>query len=251
MGGMCAKKYFFLAGLPRCGNTLFASILNQNPNIQVTANSLLPEIFLALKPLYQSLLFKNFPDYKSLDNIIHNIFDNYYKDWNAKYIIDRSYWGTPCNLEFLKALNFDLKFIILVRPVLEILASFIKIEKPLNVEKRCDELMAADGMVGKAILSYQALKKEDCLIIPYNQLTEKPVDTIKKVYQFLKLPLWEHRFSDLDPFNIQGIYYNDQVLSAPLHFIKVDKIKKISYKVEEYLPVNIIKKYESDYFKSH
>jgi hypothetical protein len=251
MGGMCAKKYFFLAGLPRCGNTLFASILNQNPNIQVTANSLLPEIFLALKPLYQSLLFKNFPDYKSLDNIIHNIFDNYYKDWKAKYIIDRSYWGTPCNLEFLKALNFDLKFIILVRPVLEILASFIKIEKPLNVEKRCDELMAADGMVGKAILSYQALKKEDCLIIPYNQLTEKPVDTIKKVYQFLKLPLWSHHFSDLDQFNIEGMCYNDQVLSAPLHFIKVDKIKKISYKVEEYLPVNIIKKYESDYFKSH
>ena len=44
------KKYFFLAGLPRCGNTLFSSILNQNPNIKVTANSLLPEIFLALKP---------------------------------------------------------------------------------------------------------------------------------------------------------------------------------------------------------
>ena len=245
------KKYFFLAGLPRCGNTLFSSILNQNPNIKVTANSLLPEIFLALKPLYQSLIFKNFPDYKSLDNVIHNIFNNYYQDWKVKYIIDRSYWGTPCNLEFLKALNFDLKFIILVRPILEILASFIKIEKPLNIEKRCDELMAADGMVGKAILSYQALKKEDCLIIPYNQLTEKPVDTIKKVYQFLKLPLWIHHFSDLDQFNIEGMCYNDQVLSAPLHFIKVDKIKKISYKVEEYLPVNIIKKYESDYFKSH
>lgn len=245
------KKYFFLAGLPRCGNTLLASILNQNPNIQVTANSLLPEIFLALKPLYQSLIFKNFPDSKSLDNVIHNIFNNYYQDWKAPYIIDRSYWGTPCNLEFLKALNFDLKFIILVRPVLEILASFIKIEKPRNIEKRCDELMADEGMVGKAILSYKALKKENCLIIHYNQLTEEYKDTVKKVYQFLNIPLWGHRFVDLDQLNINGISYNDPVLSAPLHFIKVDKIKKISYKVEEYLPVNIIKKYESDYFKSH
>ena len=245
------KKYFFLAGLPRCGNTLFASILNQNPTIQVTANSLLPEIFLALKPLYQNLIFKNFPDFKSLDNVIHNIFNNYYKGWKAQYIIDRSYWGTPSNLEFLKALNFDLKFIILVRPVLEILASFIKIEKPRNIEKRCDKLMANDGMVGKALLSYEALKKEDCLIIHYNQLAEKPADTIKKVYQFLKLPLWEHRFIDIDPFNIQGLYYNDKVLSSPLHSIKVDKIKKIDYKVKEYLPANIIKKYESDYFKPY
>lgn len=245
------KKYFFLAGLPRCGNTLFASILNQNPNISVTANSLLPEIFLALKSLYQSLIFRNFPDHKSLDNIIKNIFDNYYKDWKTQYIIDRSYWGTPCNLEFLKALNFDLKFIILVRPVLEILASFIKIEKPVNIEKRCDELMKDDGMIGKAVLSYKALKKEDCLIIHYNRLTEEYKDTIKKVYQFLKLPLWKHRFHDLDQFNINGIYYNDNVLSSPLHSIKVDKVKKIDYKVEKYLPINIIKKYESDYFKSH
>ena len=68
-----------------------------------------------------------------------------------------------------------------------------------------------------------------CLIIHYNQLAEKPADTIKKVYQFLKLPLWEHRFIDLDPFNIQGLYYNDKVLSSPLHSIKVDKIKKIDY----------------------
>ena len=234
------KKYFFLAGLPRCGNTLLASILNQNPNIQVTSNSLLPEIFLALKPLYQSLIFKNFPDYKSLDNIIHNIFNNYYKDWKAQYIIDRSYWGTPCNLEFLKALNFDLKFIILVRPVLEILASFIKIEKPLNVEKRCDELMADEGMVGKALISYYALKKENCLIIHYNQLTEEYIDTIKKVYQFLKLPLWDHQFNDLSQFNIEGIYYNDKVLSSPLHSIKINKIEKINYNVEEYLPINII-----------
>jgi hypothetical protein len=111
--------------------------------------------------------------------------------------------------------------------------------------------MADEGMVGKAILSYEALKKENCLIIHYNQLTEEYKDTVKKVYQFLNIPLWGHRFVDLDQLNINGISYNDPVLSAPLHFIKVDKIKKISYKVEEYLPVNIIKKYESDYFKSH
>ena len=38
------KKLFFLVALPRSGNTLFASIINQNPNIVCTANSITLEI---------------------------------------------------------------------------------------------------------------------------------------------------------------------------------------------------------------
>ena len=34
------KEIFFLNGLPRAGNTLFASIMNQNPKVAVTANSI-------------------------------------------------------------------------------------------------------------------------------------------------------------------------------------------------------------------
>ena len=38
------KNIFFLSGLPRAGNTLLSSILNQNKNIACTANSILPNI---------------------------------------------------------------------------------------------------------------------------------------------------------------------------------------------------------------
>ena len=34
------KEIFFLNGLPRAGNTLFASIMNQNPKVAVSANSI-------------------------------------------------------------------------------------------------------------------------------------------------------------------------------------------------------------------
>ena len=40
-----SKKLFFLVAMPRSGNTLFASIMNQNPNIACTANSITLEIF--------------------------------------------------------------------------------------------------------------------------------------------------------------------------------------------------------------
>ena len=39
------RKLFFLVALPRSGNTLFASIMNQNPEIAATANSITLEIF--------------------------------------------------------------------------------------------------------------------------------------------------------------------------------------------------------------
>ena len=38
------RKLFFLVALPRSGNTLFASIMNQNKEVAATANSLTLEI---------------------------------------------------------------------------------------------------------------------------------------------------------------------------------------------------------------
>tara|TARA_B100001094_G_C18131979_1_gene772800 strand:- start:403 stop:528 length:126 start_codon:yes stop_codon:yes gene_type:complete len=39
------KKIFFISGLPRSGNTLLSSLLNQNPDITVSGQSIIPEIF--------------------------------------------------------------------------------------------------------------------------------------------------------------------------------------------------------------
>ena len=39
-----SKQLFFLVAQPRSGNTLFASIMNQNPEIAATPNSITLEI---------------------------------------------------------------------------------------------------------------------------------------------------------------------------------------------------------------
>ena len=33
--------------------------------------------------------FKNFPDHKSLDNVLDNVYNLYYRDWPQRIIIDR------------------------------------------------------------------------------------------------------------------------------------------------------------------
>ena len=83
------KKLFFLVALPRSGNTLFASIINQNPNIVCTANSITLEIMKDLFLLKETAVILNYPDHRSLDNVLDSVYDNYYKDWPQEYIIDR------------------------------------------------------------------------------------------------------------------------------------------------------------------
>jgi len=57
------RKLFFLVAIPRSGNTLLASILNQNPEIASTANSMTLEIMKVLFLLKQTDVFKNYPDH--------------------------------------------------------------------------------------------------------------------------------------------------------------------------------------------
>jgi hypothetical protein len=97
-----SKKIFFLLALPRSGNTLFGSIMNQNPDIGCTANSITLEIMKDLFLLKQTDVFKNYPDHKSLDNVMDSVYASYYKDWNYKYIIDRGPVMTPGNLMLIQ-----------------------------------------------------------------------------------------------------------------------------------------------------
>ena len=53
------KKLFFLVAMPRSGNTLFASIINQNPEIAATPNSITLEIMKDLFLLKKTDVFHN------------------------------------------------------------------------------------------------------------------------------------------------------------------------------------------------
>jgi len=242
------KKYFFLCGLPRSGNTLLASIINQNPDLIVTANSIIPTLFHAIKPVYDTKEFLTFSNYESLDNVVKNLFTNYYQNFDCRIIIDRGPWGTPGNLELLKRLNMNSKFIILKRPILEILASFIRIENyktTSDIEKRCHELMSYNGMIGKYYWSYKnLLGSEDVLVVDYDNLCLKPQSTIESVYKFLNETPYNHSYQKINQLKINGITYDDSVWLGEYHTLKTDTIAKEVYNVAEYLPESIIKEYK-------
>jgi hypothetical protein len=240
------KKIYYLSGLPRTGNTLLSCILNQNPKVKVTPNSYLPEIIYRIFLLKGEKIFQNFPDHKSLDNIIQKIFINYYDNINAEVIFERSSWGTKFNLEMLKKYyDKNPKFLILNRPIVEIVASFIKVAKVGNMDIISKNLF--DEKNGKLIQDIRSVRniiktKQNFLIIEYDDLVNKTKNSIEKIYKYFKLPKFKHDYSKLKQFEFNGMRYDDSVLDFDLHSIRTNKIKKIDYNLNNYLSEELINK---------
>jgi len=241
------KKIIFLCGIPRAGNTLFSSIINQNKNIKVTANSILPEILYYLCGLKNKDVFQNFPDHQSLNNVIETIIGSYYKDWKAEVIIDRAPWGTPDNLNIIKQLIKKPKFIILIRPVIECIASFAKLQidngiyTKENIHLYVEELMSTEGITGKNIWSIKNLikEKEDYKIFSYDDLVNDTDRFLKDLSAFIGFKI--KNYNKLKQFKVNNLSYHDGIKN--LHKIRVDKIKRQKYDIEDYLSKDTIEKY--------
>ena len=251
------KKIFFLAGLPRAGNTILTSILNQNPNICCTPNSITLEIIKELFLLKKTDVFYNFPDHKSLNNVLDSVFNNYYKDWNYKYIIDRGPAGTIGNLELVKKyLDPNIKIIFLVRPILEVLASWMDwanktpnnyLKKEGTPTQACHALMNKNGQIMKELKCMSNLLKAEnkhhVLFVDYDEIVNKPQKTINNIYKFLGIPKYKHRFKNFKQIEVNGLKYDDTIFGKGMHTIKTKSLTKTKRNITKILPTEIIQKY--------
>jgi len=251
-----AKKLFFLVALPRSGNTLFGSLMNQNPDIAVTPNSITLEIMKDLFLLKQTDVFQNYPDHKSLDNVLDSIFDTYYKDWPQKYIIDRGPVMTPGNFMLMQNhFKRPLKIIIILRDLMDVLASYIKWfeNEPTafpnkyghtTIEQKLSMLMNKDGAIAKDL---EAIKNsfnypEICHYLRYDDLVNQPEIEINKIYDFLEISRFNHNFKSLNQFKINDIGYDDTVVGNKMHTIR-EEIRKENNPYKSMIPQRIIDKY--------
>ena len=251
------KQLFFLVAQPRSGNTLFTSIMNQNPDIACTPNSITLEIMKDLFLLKDTDVFQNYPDHKSLDNVLDSVYDIYYKNWPHKIIIDRGPVMTPGNFALMqKHFKRPFKCIVLLRDLMDVLASYMKwyTKNPdafpnkyncKNDDEKLSMIMNKDGAVAKDL---QAIKNsynypEMCLYIKYNDLVSQPEQEIKKIYNFIGEPYFNHTFKDLKQININGIGYDDTVVGKNMHTIRTE-IKKENNIYLNKIPERIRQKYE-------
>lgn len=232
--------------------------MNQNPEMAVTPNSITLEIMKNLFLLKQTDVFKNYPDHKSLDNVSDSVYDNYYKDWPQRIIIDRGPVTTPGNFELMqKHFKQPFKCIVILRDLIDVLASYIKwyTENPdsfvnrfnlKNDEEKLNMIMNDQGAVSKDLMAiknsynYPGL----CHYVKYDDLVSQPEQEIRKVYQFMNEPYFNHRFHNLDQVTVNGLSYDDSVVGSNMHKLFDGPVRKVYNPYIEKIPERIKNKYE-------
>ena len=251
-----SKQLLFLVALPRSGNTLFTSIINQNPEIACTPNSITLEIMKDLFLLKNTDVFQNYPDHKSLGNVLDCVYDVYYKDWPQRIIIDRGPVMTPGNFQLMqKHYKRPFKCIILLRDLMDVLASYMQwyTENPdafpnrynLNTDdEKLGMIMNKDGAVAKDL---EAIKNafnypDICHFVKYDDLVAQPEQEFRKIYKFIGEPYFNHKFENLKQVEVNGMGYDDKIVGKNMHKIKT-VVRKVYNPYIEKIPERIRQKY--------
>ena len=216
------KQYYFLAGLPRTGNTVLSSILNQNPEVYSSPLSPVRQYMHLLESQsnnHEGLLRSE--DYTGSHSILSKLLDNHYAHINKPIVFDRDkYWGDPDTLPLMKSyLTPNPKIVFTVRPLLEILTSFVLVLKNDFIQKEmfkhrwisnprlskedniCDFLLNPEGDLMHSLQSLEELSKEENKgvfhLVNYNTLVSNPTEVMTGIYKFIDKQSFLHSFSDL------------------------------------------------------
>jgi len=265
------KTIHYLAGLPRSGNTVLSSILNQNPNFYSSPLSPTTDLAWAIVREYSqnSNALRN-QNLKTLKNVLKGMQHSLYENIEQPIIFDREkFWATPGNLSLLKeSINPNPKIIFTTRNILEILASYIKEDKKnpfidnLMEEKdfyprfylpiddaRCEFIMSQDYQVSKSLtgLSFgmQEKHKDNFHFVDYNNLVNNPKEIMEGIYKFLEIDYFEHDFQNIVKKEVDN--HKAVGESKTLHYVR-KSLNKISEKPENILSPYILNKYRDATF---
>jgi len=193
------KQYIFLAGLPRSGSTLLASILNQNPEIFVSSSSpVCDALYHTHQMWYSRQALQANPNPTAVQNVVQSLIPAFYADRTEPIIIDKAFtWGTPDNLAVLiNALGYIPKFIVMDRDIGEILASFQRLvdnSPNFNIDLQTTT-------IDPCVMSQQNLLSQipqQCFIASYERLCNDTTNLLKEFYNFIGQPNFQHDLSHI------------------------------------------------------
>lgn len=257
----------FLAGLPRSGSTLLTVLLNQHPDIYASPHSsLLDGLWACRKAFIESEAVEMQLRVSAYQRTILNIPQIFYDDIEpSKTIIDKQFsWATPDNYELASQIGIPTRFIMMYRPILEILASFVEsnnksehkwlerdLEKisfyPKNYLEKNDllaEYIYQDKLGMPLVSLLNAKRKEEngeFVFVSYEQLTTDTQETMDLIFDFLQLAPYKVKLDDLQNQH----RYQDWQKYGYVGFHEVrPQIEKVSTKPEDLFSDFILNKYK-------
>lgn len=247
------KKIFFNSSLPRAGSTLLQNVLMQNPEIYSTPTSGVVEFLLDARTLYSTgdafraqnpeEMEKGFQGFCK-----EGLYGFFNAITNRPYVIDKSRaWSG--HYGFLNFIEPNPKIIMMVRDLRAIFASMEKNYRknphkdPLIVNGTELKNMTTDSRlvhfsvsppVGPALewlkdLIQQGLDK-NVHFIRYEDFTRNPDYEIKKIYNYLELPYYQHNYN-----NVEQLTYENDIIHGIFGDHKIKQ--KIEYVSDNFLEI--------------
>ena len=239
---MNKPKIFFQSSLPRAGSTLFQNLLGQNHKFHVTPTSGLGELIEHnLFKFSTTTTFKNQTNQEELEDSFINfcrkgIYGFYENITNKPFILEKSSrW--LANIKLLKQIDPSFKVICLVRDLRGIICSLEKKSRSkldngfidwksenyyvdLDINSRLEKYTSLPPFkLGISLLENVITTNNNLnniLFIRYEDLCSYPEIELKKIYNFLELPFFNHDFMNIKQITTE----NDSYLKWVDHKIK-------------------------------
>jgi sulfotransferase len=197
------KQFVALSGLPRTGSTLLSSVLSQNPNIHAEGNSAVCQL---MWDMQQSAI--NSQQMKaSRKDLTHQLVapipHTYYSDVKKPIVVDKCRsWTLPANMQMLNR-YFDNtpKVIVLVRPMVEVVASFMSLRKA-NGWQDLETGLLDDGSepIMRSLAGVEWARKNnngEFLFVSYDELVDETQETLDRIYEHCGWKTFDHNLDEI------------------------------------------------------
>lgn len=197
------KKFLFLAGLPRSGSTLLATILSENPHIYSGGSSPVAELMWRMQETCLTTASEQLIAGGNQNDVMEKVcgrIPHIYYDTVAKpVVLDKCRaWCSRENISMInRYITKNPKIICMVRPVDEVAKSFVKIRRANNwsgdlYEDLLDIYSSAIMGSYLATLEAKTLSAESVLFVSYDSLVQRTKRTISEVYSFIDVEPHNH-----------------------------------------------------------
>ena len=218
IGSSMGTDITFLSGLPRTGSTLLTSILSQNPKIHTQGNSALCQLLWDTQvSLWNTEQVRNSPEVS--DRLMKSIPKVFYEGTTG-YIVDKCRsWTLPANLELIdKYITKSPKIIIMMRPIVEIVKSFVFV-RTMNGWQNPEEGLLDEGSEPimrslDGIKHAKSINSGQFSYYWYEDLVNNPESVINSIYEFCEWEKYDHQYDNIknltperdDLLNLVGLH---------------------------------------------
>ena len=212
------KQFVALSGLPRTGSTLLSSILSQNPEIHAEGNSAVCQLMWDMQQSATNSEQMKASNKDLTDKLVKPIPHTYYSDVKKPIVVDKCRsWALSANMQMLNR-YFDNtpKVIVLVRPMVEVVASFMSLRKS-NGWKDLEAGLLDDGSepIMRSLAGVEWARQNnngEFLFVTYDELVDDTQATLDRIYEHCSWETFKHNLNEIvnthkendDVYNLAG-----------------------------------------------